>query len=112
MESMGVVMKIISRKIIDTLMRDDSNDIDKCQISQPDINIDFVQSNLECNKALSLDREPVNIHQKTVRDSHPVNGTVSDFNYPDKKIGFITLEATGFSFTGRNREPTKIESID
>ena len=40
------------------------------------------------------------------------NRTCSDFNYPDKKIGFLNLEATDFSFIGPDREVVKLDSID
>ena len=54
----------------------------------------------------------MNTYHKVNRGSRSDNRMVSDFNYPDKKIRFINLEATGFSFTGPDREPTKIDSID
>ena len=40
------------------------------------------------------------------------NRTCSDFNYPDKKFGFLNLEVTDFSFIGPDREVVKLDYID
>ena len=37
---------------------------------------------------------------------------VTDFNYPDKKFGYLTQAATDFLFIGPDREPVEISSID
>ena len=36
----------------------------------------------------------------------------SDFNYPDKTIGYLNQCVTGFSFIGPEIDPMKIDSID
>ena len=35
-----------------------------------------------------------------------------DFNYPDKRTGYLTQEQTDFSFIGPDREPVELNSID
>ena len=35
-----------------------------------------------------------------------------DFNYPDKKVGYLTQVQTDFTFIGPDREPVKLDSID
>ena len=37
---------------------------------------------------------------------------MTDFNYPEKKFGYLTQAATNFSFIGPDREPVDISSID
>ena len=41
-----------------------------------------------------------------------VKNLATDFNYPDKKFGYLTQAATDFSFVGPDRKPVDISSID
>ena len=97
--------------IIDTMIQDDNTDIGNYQKSRSDTDIKTLQSSLELDKDTFPDRVPVNTYHKGDTDRHLDNRTVSDFNYLDKKISFINLEATGFSFIGPDREPTKVDSM-
>ena len=45
-------------------------------------------------------------------NNEKVKNLITDFNYPDKKFGYLTQAATDFSFTGPDREPVEISSID
>ena len=76
-----------------------------------------MHTNTSCNNPeLDID---TNVHSPS-RGSHcpgntnqcTDNRTCSDFNYPDKKIGFLNLEATDFSFIGPDREVVKLDSSD
>ena len=45
-------------------------------------------------------------------NNEKVENLITDFNYPDKKFGYLTQAATDFSFIGPDREPVEISSID
>ena len=51
-------------------------------------------------------------HRSGIMGQHADNRTCTDFNYLDKKVGFINLEATEFSFIGPDRKVVKLDSID
>ena len=51
-------------------------------------------------------------HSPGTTNQRADNRTCSDFNYPDKKVGFMNLEATDFSFIGPDREVVKLDSIE
>ena len=68
-----------------------------------------LQANLELVNDTSSDRLPANTHNKGNTNSRSDNRTSSDFNYPDKKMGFINLEASAFSFIGPDRESIKTD---
>ena len=43
---------------------------------------------------------------------HSDSEGVVDFNYPDKRIGYLNQAPTDFAFIGPDREPIEIDSID
>ena len=48
----------------------------------------------------------------THANGHSDNKGAVDFNYPDKRIGYLNQAPTEFSFIGPDREPIDINSID
>ena len=48
----------------------------------------------------------------TYAKGHSDSKGVVDFNYPDKRIGYLNQAPTDFSFIGADREPIEINSID
>ena len=110
-EKYGYSYKDHITNIIDTMIQGDNTRFAKHQISRYDTNIKSLQNSLELDIDISPDRLPMNTHDKGGMNKHSDNRTLSDFNYPDKKIGFMNLEATGFSFIGPDREPTKIDRL-
>ena len=53
-----------------------------------------------------------NLYDKKSMDKDMVENLVTDYNYPDKKFGYLTQAATDFSFIGPDRETVDISSID
>ena len=98
--------------IIDSMIQSDDSTIDNHHIGPLHMSSKTLQDSLELANDTSSDRLPANTHNKGNTNSRSDNRTCSDFNYLDKKIGFINLEATGFSFIGPDRESIKIDSID
>ena len=111
-ENHGCSYKDYITDIIDALIDSSEDTLDNDCMSRS-----AMHTNTSCNNPeLDID---TNIHSPS-RGSHcpgntnqcADNRTCSDFNYPDKKIGFLNLEATDFSFIGPDREVVKLDSID
>ena len=99
-------------KIIDALIDNDNqeitdhdikhdNDLGE-QISQQDSPKGITPSE---NKSKELSDRKTKIF--SIRPSQ-----ARDFNYPDKKVGYLTQVQTDFQFIGPDREPVELNSID
>ena len=51
-------------------------------------------------------------HKNNDLTNEVVKKAPTDFNYPNKKFGYLAQVATDFSFVGPDREPVEISSID
>ena len=97
--------------IIDSIIQCDDHITDNHHIDPLYMSTKTLQASPELVYDASLDRLPIT-HNKCNTNSRLDNRTSSDFNCPDKKIGFINLEATAFSFIGPDRESIEIDSSD
>ena len=98
--------------IIDSIIKSDDHITDNHHIDPLYTSTKTLQASPELIYDASSDRLPAITHNKCNTNSCSDNRTSSDFNYPDKKIGFINLEATAFSFIGPDRKSIKIDSTD
>ena len=51
-------------------------------------------------------------HKNNELTNEVVKKAATDFNYPNKKFGYLAQAATDFFFVGPDREPVEISSID
>ena len=98
-------------KIIDAIMsyeNPDSNSHMATVLDNDNDNTHLVQ-----NQGMSSQGNPeLTRVDVTHGNGHSDNKGVVDFNYPDKRIGYLNQAPNDFSFTGPDREPIDINSID
>ena len=98
--------------IIDVLIQDTDIDGEGCNTNQLGIDMKISQASDDPYQAISSTKLADHVHRPMDGEWRSDDRTATDFNYQNKKIGFLNLEATDFSFVGPDREPTKIDSID
>ena len=99
-------------KIIDALIDNDNQEITDYdikhdndlgeQISQQDSPKGITPSENESKELSDRETKIFSIRPSQARD----------FNYPDKKVGYLTQVQTDFQFIGPDREPVELNSID
>ena len=97
--------------MIDAIIRDENPDLDN-----------YVETELDkglCNNQIIHNQSSTPLLESNLIDAAKDdtdhcsdNKIVADFNYSDKRIGYLKLAPTDFSFTSPDREPVKIDSVD
>ena len=99
--------------IIDTLIENEDQKIK----NQDQDHIDIMTNKITCEissmtKQSNIDLGSVGPSNTNIRVSSVSKLKATDFNYPDKKVGYLTQVNTEFSFIGPDREPVELDSVD
>ena len=97
--------------IIDAIIREENPDFDNYVASQSDGGFCNTQSIQIHNRASPSGSNLIHIANDDIHHCSD-NGIVADFNYPDKRIGYLNQAPTDFSFIGPDRDPIEIDSVD
>ena len=98
--------------IIDAIMENENPDVDYPMVTQygGDDNGTYLTQSLTLGPSKDADLigtcDDLNINHCSD------NKVFADFNYPDKRMGYLNQAPTDFSFMGPDREPIQIDSID
>ena len=111
-ENHGCSYKDHITNIIDTLLDSSEDTMGYDCISEFAMHTNTSCNNPELDTTKAVHSPSWGPHCPSTTNQHADNRTCSDFNYPDKKVGFINVEATDFSFFGPDREVVKLDSIE
>ena len=107
-----MVVHIKTINIIDSMLTDMNPDYDTCSTSKPD----KVSFDIDTTTTYDTIRLSDSIPVSDCGDSCTTPGLNKvmpiDFNYPDKTVGYLNQAPTDFSFTGPDRAPIQITSVD
>ena len=99
-------------KIIDTMMECGNPDSDKYMLTQFDDRDYEIHHSKSQTVGASQTSKSTGTRDDLNSNLCSDNRAVVDFNYPDKNIGCLNQAPTDFSFTGPDREPIKIDSVE
>ena len=109
---MNIMATIIyMTNITDAIIRDEDPDFDNYVASQSDGGFYNTQSIQIHNSTSPSGSNLTNIANDNIYHCSD-NGIVADFNYPDKRIGYLNQAPTDFTFIGPDRDPIEINSVD
>ena len=99
-------------KIIDPLMDNDNQEITDYDIKH-DNDLGEQISQQDSPKGITpRENESKELSDRKTKNFSTRTAQVRDFNYPDKKVGYLTQVQTDFQFIGPDREPVELNSID
>ena len=111
-ENHGCSYKDHITDIIDALIDSSDDTIDNDCMNRSAMHTNTSCNNPEFDTDITVHSPSRGPHCPGNTNQRVDNRKCTDFNYPDKKVGFINLEATDFSFVGPDREVVKLDSID
>ena len=98
--------------IIDSLIKDNNPDSDDCLVNQFDEGLINLCILTKDDGGRFFANVPDNAYNDPSTALRSDKRMASDFNYPDKRVGYLNQAVTDFSFIGPDREPVEITSID
>ena len=98
-------------KIIDVMIEDDRRKVPDYDISYENSWCQQTAKNYNKNVTLS-ENECKDLSDRNPKKSGVRPSQARDFNYLDKKVGYLTQVPIDFQFIGPDREPVEIGSID
>ena len=98
--------------IIDAIMQNENLDVDYPMVTQYGGNDSGTYLTQSLTLGSSKDADLMDTCDNLNTNHYSDNRVFADFNYTDKRIGYLNQAPTGFSFMGPDREPIQIDSID
>ena len=98
--------------IIDAIMQNENPDVDYPMVTQYGGNNSGTYLTQSLTLGSSKDADFLDTCDDLNINHCSDNRVFADFNYPDKRIGYLNQAPTDFSFMGPDREPIQIDLID